>query len=939
MRRRLAILLTFFVSTTFLISANAAVSAPRVPAAPVIGTIVAGSQQITVPYTLGANNGSAIVNVEYSSDAGSTWSTTTSSPIIISSLTNGVTYTIKMRSTNGIGVGAVASKTAKPVGATNTITFASPAPMTYGDTDQKLVASSTANNVAFTTTTPLVCSIVSGSVRPLKAGTCSVTVASVATAYYAAATSVTKTFVISKSAQNITFPQPTDMLGSDADQVISASSNSGIVTFTSSTKSVCTIVNNAIHPVIAGPCTVVAASATNTQYLVANTVSRSITISKATQVITFPSPATMFTGDGNQTLNATSPAGIVTYASSTTSVCTAVSGAIHPVKAGTCVITASQAGTGKYFAASSVTRNISIYVTQSGPWTVRQTTFSDANSTSYPDLAGGWVYNGWYHSGLGFRIATTYVGSTTHMSYHVTDVSGNPAILKTVYFALGKVSGGSNAHVKVGTTVANGSVGIDGVTPVIISATTDLNGDVSFDIVNTDSSPSGSLYTQVSAYVTSFSADIIDITNINFSQPYPYAPTISSLSTSTGERGTTVTVTGTYLTNATFTIAGSAATVSAGATATSATVTVPSGASIGAGSLIASTSGGTATKSFEVLKITATVTLGSLSATYDGLTHAATATTNPSGKSVSFTYNSSATAPTNVGSYTVIGTITDSTFRGSATGTLTISKAVATVTLGALSATYDGLAHTATATTNPSGKTVAFTYNGATPAPSAIGSYAVVGTISDSSYSGTASGTLVISSPSPSASASASASSSPTSYACVLTSFQECGPLSALAVLNNGALRNVQNGAVTLSSGQDVTFAFTSSALDAAQHLQVHWYDLSAGLNTTVSSATVQDPWSTTLCYPDGAGSSQCQIQLDTNGAVTFTVHFTGNTNGKSFKYEILANGYSSGYVSGRSGKQYLLIQIQLTIMVLQIRGLPTVGSTLDWNIESQTST
>ena len=53
------------------------------------------------------------------------------------------------------------------------------------------------------------------------------------------------------------------------------------------------------------------------------------------------------------------------------------------------------------------------------------------------------------------------------------------------------------------------------------------------------------------------------------------------------------------------------------------------------------------------------ITLGSLNQTYAGTAKPATATTNPTGLTVNFTYNGSANVPTNAGSYTVIGTIND----------------------------------------------------------------------------------------------------------------------------------------------------------------------------------------------------------------------------------------------------------------------------------------
>ncbi|MCX6872923.1 MAG: DUF6288 domain-containing protein [Verrucomicrobia bacterium] len=74
----------------------------------------------------------------------------------------------------------------------------------------------------------------------------------------------------------------------------------------------------------------------------------------------------------------------------------------------------------------------------------------------------------------------------------------------------------------------------------------------------------------------------------------------------------------------------------------------------------------------------------------------------------------------------------------------TIDKATATVTLGGLAQTYDGSPRSATATTDPIGKSVNFTYDGSSIAPIAAGSYAVIATIDDPNYSGTATGILVI---------------------------------------------------------------------------------------------------------------------------------------------------------------------------------------------------
>ena len=66
------------------------------------------------------------------------------------------------------------------------------------------------------------------------------------------------------------------------------------------------------------------------------------------------------------------------------------------------------------------------------------------------------------------------------------------------------------------------------------------------------------------------------------------------------------------------------------------------------------------------------MTLGNLNQTYDGTAKSATATTTPSGLTVAFTYDGSANAPTNVGTYQVIGTVVDPVYVGSATNNLVI---------------------------------------------------------------------------------------------------------------------------------------------------------------------------------------------------------------------------------------------------------------------------
>ena len=147
------------------------------------------------------------------------------------------------------------------------------------------------------------------------------------------------------------------------------------------------------------------------------------------------------------------------------------------------------------------------------------------------------------------------------------------------------------------------------------------------------------------------------------------------------------------------------------------------------------------TEDVNATKATASVTLENLNQTYDGNTKAASATTVPAGLTVNFVYNPP--NPVNVGSYQVTATIEDDNYEGSSTGTLVISKATATVTLGNLNQTYDGNIKEASAITVPEGLKVIIEYD--PPDPVNAGSYLVTATVDDPNYMGSATGILNIS--------------------------------------------------------------------------------------------------------------------------------------------------------------------------------------------------
>jgi hypothetical protein len=138
------------------------------------------------------------------------------------------------------------------------------------------------------------------------------------------------------------------------------------------------------------------------------------------------------------------------------------------------------------------------------------------------------------------------------------------------------------------------------------------------------------------------------------------------------------------------------------------------------------------------------VSLASLNQTYTGSPQGVSVITEPANLAVQVTYNGSTEQPVNVGSYEVVATITEPGYQGTATGTLVIGKATATVTVDSPTYAYDGAPKGVNVTTDPAGVGVEVTYNSSATAPTQPGTYAVTVTVVDANYQGTASGTLTI---------------------------------------------------------------------------------------------------------------------------------------------------------------------------------------------------
>jgi hypothetical protein len=225
--------------------------------------------------------------------------------------------------------------------------------------------------VSFTTTTTSVCTVSGTTATFLTTGTCSITASQAGNATYAGATSVTQSFTVNAAltSQTIDFTSTASQTVGTPLSLVATATSGLTVSFASSTTSVCTVSGTTATFLTAGTCSITASQAGNATYAAAAPVTQSFTVNAAgltAQTITFANPGTQTVGTQLALVAAASSGLPVSFTSTTTSVC-AVSGttATFPT-AGTCSITASQAGNATYAAATPVPQSFQVTATTGG---------------------------------------------------------------------------------------------------------------------------------------------------------------------------------------------------------------------------------------------------------------------------------------------------------------------------------------------------------------------------------------------------------------------------------------------------------------------------------------------------------------------------------------------------------------------------------------------
>ena len=321
------------------------------------------------------NGGSAITNYQYSLNGGLSWSALspadTSSPVTISGLSGGATYSVKLRGLSSLGTGISSDSINVAMKAivsfdSNGGTGSMSSQSAYGSSNLTSSAFSRAyfsfagwNTAANGTGT----SYANGASYPFTSNS----------TLYAQWTDTRKTQIISLSGETLdkgssTTLNATGYLGTGA---ISYSLQSGDCTLRGSV-----LTANAG----AGTCQVSASIDADATYQAASTSANFTQRTRLAQSITFLSATSMRVDSSTQMISATASSSLtVSLRSATPTICTIASGAVTPLTRGTCTIVASQEGNATYMPASDVSQSFAI---QGLPQTI---TFSQPTSMTTVD--------------------------------------------------------------------------------------------------------------------------------------------------------------------------------------------------------------------------------------------------------------------------------------------------------------------------------------------------------------------------------------------------------------------------------------------------------------------------------------------------------------------------------------------------------------------------
>ena len=659
--------------------------------------------------------------------------------------------------------------------ATQTIDFAALSTKLFSDGSTTLVATSTSGlPVQLSIANPAVAALFGGVAGFVGVGTTDITATQPGDTNYEAATPVTRTLTVSPALQTITFAPLAARTYVPADTfTLAATSSSGLtVSFASSNPAVATVSGTTVTVTGAGTTTITATQAGNANYGPADPVARTLTVAKATATVSLAGLAATYDGTPKAANATTTPAGLTVQLSYGP----APGSATPPTGAGSYAVTAT-VNDANYEGSAAGTLVIAK--------AAQSIDFTAPAAKTFGDPAFGLVATA--SSGLGV--------SFTSSAPAVASVSGATVTLNTggtVTFTATQ-AGNENylpaspverslsvakAAATVTLTPANLAVTFNGTPRAAAATTTPASLTLAFTYTPSGSgTPTNAAPTDAGSYAVTATID---------DTRYQGSASGTLVVAKADQTITFAELTSRPLDAGSFSLVASASsglpvsfTTSSPSSGTVASVSGTTATLVNTGNLtLTATQPGNANynaapdvaRILTVLSQSQTVSFEAAQLpgkTFGAAPFAIQATSNR-GLLVSFASSDPAVAT--VGAAILTGTVSsaevtilsagNATITASQAGnadnaaatpvarTLTVGKATAGVTLGNLTASYDGTPRAVSAQTSPAGLNVVFSY-GASPGsatpPTNAGTYPVTASVQEANYVGSATGNLVIS--------------------------------------------------------------------------------------------------------------------------------------------------------------------------------------------------
>ncbi|MEN1760406.1 fibronectin type III domain-containing protein [Anoxynatronum sibiricum] len=366
------VMLSIILQVMALVMTPNSFAEPVVPGAPTNVTAVAGNTEATISFTAPASNGgAAITGYTVTSNPGGLTGSGAASPITVTGLSNGTTYTFTVTATNSAGTGAASpASNSVTLRAIQMITFNNPGAQNFGTTPTLTATADSGLTVHFSSSTPGVATITSGGVLTfITAGTATINANQPGNASYLPATEVSRSFTVNPVAPGAPTAVTADAGDTEATISFTApASNGGAAitgyTVTSNPEGLTAIGTASPITVMGltnGQAYTFTVTATNMAGTGAASFASNSVAPRLIQMITFNNPGAQNFGT-TPTLTATSTSGLPVYfSSSTPAVATITSGgALTFLTAGTATIHANQAGNASYLPAAEVSRSFAV---------------------------------------------------------------------------------------------------------------------------------------------------------------------------------------------------------------------------------------------------------------------------------------------------------------------------------------------------------------------------------------------------------------------------------------------------------------------------------------------------------------------------------------------------------------------------------------------------